>query len=399
MAAVSPHLLEQTVRRREAVFPLTGGGVHVYKRAADVDPAIWEAAFGDSHKDFDYYQLIEETMTSGFAYRYLLLCDEHRDPVALQPLVMVDQDLAATMEGTIGRVIGFIRKFWPRFLRSRMLLAGCLVGHSRPGVIAPANPSRVSALLAEALLTYAARQKISLISAKDFPAVLRDELFPFVAAGYTRLGGFPPLTLDLNFPTFDRYMETRLSRTTRKGLRRKLRKTEKTRPPITLEVLSDCRAVIDEIYPLYLNVARRAPVEFEIFSREYFLEAGRRMQDRHRYFVWRRGGKAIAFSFCTVWNDEFHDNDIGLDYEVAHELNLYYLTFHDLIVWALQHGLRSYHCAPFNYDPKLHLRLQPVAVDLYVRHRSAPINLLLKWFAPFFAPAKSDPALRKFRNA
>ena len=119
-------------------------------------------------------------------------------------------------------------------------------------------------------------------------------------------------------------------------------------------------------------------------------------QDRHRYFVWRRGGKAIAFSFCTVWKDEIWDNDIGFDYDVAHDLNLYYLTFHDVLVWALRHGLKHYHSAPFNYDPKLHLRLRPVPVDLYVRHRSPAINSILKRIAPLFAPAKSDPALRKY---
>lgn len=202
--------------------------------------------------------------------------------------------------------------------------------------------------------------------------------------------------LNLNFGSFDQYMETRLSHVTRKGLRRKLRQTELASPPITLEVLTDGTDVIDEVYPLYLQVAHRAPVEFEIFSREYFLEAGKRMQDRHRYFVWRRAGKAIAFSFCTIRKDAIYDNDIGFDYDVAHDLNLYHLTFHDLIVWALQHGLKKYHCAPFNYEPKLHLRLQPICVDLYVRHRSPMINSLLKWVAPFFAPAKSDPALREY---
>jgi predicted N-acyltransferase len=225
---------------------------------------------------------------------------------------------------------------------------------------------------------------------------MRSELWPLVAAGYTRLPGFPPLMLDLNFKSFDEYTETRLSRVTRKGLRRKFRRAEGSTRPIILEGLTDCAGVIDEVYPLYLQVADRAPVEFEVFSREYFLEASKRMPDRHRYFVWRRGGKAIAFSFCTVWKDAIYDNDIGLDYAVAHELNLYYVTFRDLIRWSLEHGLKEYHCAPFNYDPKLHLRLQPVDVDLYVRHTSRFVNLMLKFIAPSFAPAKSDPALRKY---
>jgi hypothetical protein len=230
---------------------------------------------------------------------------------------------------------------------------------------------------------------------KDFSAKLRKAFAPLVNAAYTRLAGFPSLILDLNFGSFDEYLRTHLSRITRKGLRRKLRKADKAAPPIQVEVVEDCRDVIDEIYPLYLAVAERSDVEFEVFTREYFLEAGRRMPGRFRYFIWRRAGKAVAFSFCTIWKDTLYDNDIGLDYDIAHDLNLYYLTFRDLIQWALKHDLKYYCSAPFNYDPKLRLRLNPVDVDLYVRHTSWLLNSLIKMVAPYFAPAKSDPALRK----
>ena len=376
-------------------FSLAQGSVSVFAHATDLDPEIWRAAFGESHKDFEYYRLIEETMIGQFDYRYLVLFDSRQSPIALQPLILVDQDLSVSARSTITRAVNAIRSFWPRFLRKRILLAGCLVGDGRLGVIAPNDPKQANAMLAETLLVYARSEKISLVALKDFPAELRDDLKPVVADGYTRLAGFPSLVLDLNFASFDEYMQTRLSKVTRKGLRRKLRKTEQVSPPITLEVLNDCSAVIDEIYPLYLRVAERSPVEFEIFTREYFLEAGRRMPDRYRYFIWRQAGKAVAFSFCTIWKDSIYDNDIGFDYEVAHELNLYYVSFRDLIEWALAHRLKYYHSAPFNYDPKLHLRLQLVYVDLYVRHASKIINALIKRVAPFFAPAKSDPVLRQ----
>lgn len=389
-------LLEQTSHRPVDLFAVDGGTVHIYARAAHVDAAIWGAAFGDTHKDLEYHQLLEDTMGRDFTYRYLLLLDEHGDPVAFQPLILVDQDLGATSAAWLAPLLTLLRKLWPRFLRAKILLAGCLVGDSRPGFIAPANPQRVAALVAEALSIYARRQRISLIAGKDFPASDREELSAFIAAGYTRLGGFPPMTLDLGFASFDKYMEHRLSRATRKNLRRKLRRTDFGADLLTLEILTDCTHVIDEIYPLYLEVARRAPVEFEIFSREYFLEAGKRMPERHRYFIWRRNGKAVAFSFCTIWNSAIYDNDIGFDYTVAHRLSLYHRTFRDIITWALAHGLREYHSAPFNYDPKLHLRLQAMEVDLYVRHSSPVLNRLLRMVGPLFAPATTDPALRRY---
>lgn len=395
LGLVGPPLAKTAVRETPDDLFLDGGSGRVYRRAADVDPEIWRAAFEESHKDFEYYRLLEETMNHDFSYRYLVLFDRDDNPVGLQPLILVDQDLAAATSQTIQRSIGLIRKLWPRFLRTGMLLAGCLVGDASPGIISPAHPKRVSALLAEALLAFARRNKISLISAKDFPAAMRDDFVPLVDANYTRLEGFPPLMLDLGFGSFDKYAG-QVSRTTRKNLRRKLRRTEAAVPPVTLEVLTDCGNVIDEIYPLYLEVTRRASVEFEVLSREYFLEAGERMPGRHRYFIWRREGKAIAFSFCTLWKNAIYDNDLGLDYEVAYDLSLYHRTFHDIIVWALENGLKEYHCAPFNYGPKSHLRLELVDVDLYVRHTSPLINAVLKRVAPYFAPAKSDPVLRNY---
>src|SRR5215472_851249 len=119
---------EQDAAKQSASFLLPGGSAHIYHRAEDVDPAIWRAAFGDSHKDFEYYRLIEETMTADFAYRYLVLFDREGNPVALQPLILVEQDLAASARAAIARIIAFIRSWQPRFLRGLMLMAGCLVG-------------------------------------------------------------------------------------------------------------------------------------------------------------------------------------------------------------------------------------------------------------------------------
>ncbi len=394
-ALPTPGLIDQATDNHLYWFKVGTATAQIYARTTDLDREIWRAAFGDSRKDFEYYRLIEETMTDGFAYRYLLLLDEHRNPIALQPLLIVDQDLVTIANRWITATVAVVRKIWSRFLKTRILLAGCLVGDHEPGVIAPANPKRVSELLAEALLRYARQEKISLVSLKDFPATLRDQLSPFEQANYIRLGGFPPLVREFDFASFEEYMETKLSRPTRKNIRRKLRRSDDLSSPIIMEVLTDCSDVIDEIYPMYLDVARRAPVDFEIFSREYFLEAGRRMPNRFRYFIWRLDGRIIAFSFCSLWENAIYDHDIGFDYQFAHELCLYHRTYHDVIEWALANGLTAYHCGPFNYDPKAHLRMKLLDVDLYLRHTSGVINALLKWIAPRFAPIRSDPVLRQ----
>lgn len=377
------------------IFALSNGTATIYARARDVNPALWERTFGHSHKDFAYYQLIEDTMTVGFTYRYLVLSDHEQRDRALQPLIRVDQDLTASLGNFARRKVEQFRRLWPRFLSARILMAGCLVGDGALGVVEENAATWSAAVLAEALMVYAKHERVSLITIKDYPASFRAMLQPAFGKTYARLDGFPSLTMELPFESFEAYLERKLSRITRKGLRRKLRKSAEATPPVKLEVLSDCSEVIDEIYPLYAEVARRGAITFEVFTKEYFVEAGLRLPERCRFFIWRQSGKAVAFSFCTLWEGTIYDNDIGLDYGVAHELNLYYLTFRDIMEWALQHGYRRYCTAPFNYEPKLRLKLELVPLDIYVRHTSALANWFVRRFAPAFSPARSDPVLRK----
>lgn len=382
-----------------AELRLTNGTGRIFARADEVDPVLWHETFGHRAKDFVYYQLLERTMSAGFIYRYLVLLLPNETPFALQPLILVDQDLAISLRGKLAWLVQRLRLHYPRLLRSRMLMAGCLVGEGHFGVANGFNRRLGVSMLVEALDLYAARERISLIALKDLPALERSEMQSLHAAGFFRLDGFPPLKLTLDFPSFDHYLARRLSKVTRKGLRRKFRRIAEARPPITLEVRKDCGEIVDQIYPLYLAVAERSPVVFEVFSREYFLELSLTMADRCRFFVWRQEKKVIAFSFCMIWGDTIYDQDLGLDYSVAHELSLYYLSFRDIVTWALRHGYRYYRTAPFNYDPKMHLRLEFEPVDLFVRHRSLWLNLLLSRLAPCFAPGKSDPVLRRHFRA
>jgi Uncharacterized protein conserved in bacteria len=352
----------QPASAAERQLHLSAGKADVYRYAGEIDPHYWATAFANTPKGVKYYELLERTMRSHFDYRYLVICDDRGHALALQPLVLATQDLAAVAGERFRRLVTNLRVPFARFFQSRIVLAGCLVGEGKTGFIQ--SDQEMMPLVAEAVEEFARSENVGLIAFKDFPAASRKAFSPLQSAGYVRLAGFPSLALDLDFASFDDYMMTRLSKVTRKSLRRKLSVAESALPPITLEVLTSIEKEIDDIYPLYLAVAQRSNVRFEVFTPDYFVEASRLSPGTFRYFIWRQGGRAVAFSFCTVWNDTIYDNDIGFDYDVAYDLNLYYLTFRDVLKWALKEGLRRYASAPFSYDPKLHLRLEPQPIDL-----------------------------------
>jgi predicted N-acyltransferase len=357
----------------------------------------WKRAFENKCKDHRYYEIVEETLKGGFEHHYLLIEDDSGNARAIQPVFFVRQNLVEGVPGKIGSVVDVIRKVLPRFLTMRVLMVGCTAGTGDLDACDEKDEAWVVNALQASLSTYASQNKASLIVLKDFPATYRSELETFPLNGYARIPSMPMTGLPLQYNNWEEYFRT-LSKATRKDLRRKFRKAERA-PEIEMEVVSDITALIDEIYPLYLAVHERSPLKFETLTKDYFRAIAQRMPERARFFIWRQLDKIVAFSFCLVCDDKIYDECIGLDYDVALDLHLYFYTLRDIISWALEQGLKYYYSNPLNYEPKLHLDCELVPLDLYVMHTNPLLNPIFRRLIKYIGPTRHDPVLQRFPNA
>lgn len=375
-------------------FRTSFGPAWVAESAREVDPELRERAFPGVCKDFRYYEITEETLPEQFKYRYLVLENEQTAERAVQPFFYVDQDLLAGMPGRFQGFIAKLRKRWPRLLNLRMLMVGSAAAEGHLGLSDP----WMAKALHEALEQYIPHSKASIILLKDFPSSYRELLAPFSSNGYRRVPSMPAAQLDLDFPDFETYLQQKLSKVFRKNLRRKLRALDGA-PEVTMEVTSDIEGVAPELHALYLQTHLRSSMRFETLTPEFLLELSRRMPDRVKFFIWRQSGKIVAFNLCMVHDGTLYDLDVGMDYSVALDFHLYFVTWRDMIQWSLKNGVRHYHTGPLNYDPKLHLRLYLVPQDLYARHASRWINPIFKIAINYLQPARHDPVLKQFPNA
>ena len=357
----------------------------------------WKRAFQNKCKDHRYYEIIEQTLANDFEHRYLLLEDEAGRLRAIQPIFFVRQNLVEGVPGKLRSIVDLVRKKFPGFLTMRVLMVGCAAGEGHLGACDATDELWVAQALHACLRTYARENKASLVVLKDFPAKYRSALGYFSANGYARVPSMPMTRLSLHYQNFDEYL-SKLSYATRKSLRRKFRKTERA-PKIDMEVVSDITPYVDEIYPLYLQVHERSRFKFETLTKNYFRIISRQMPERTRFFIWRQLGKIIAFSFCLVCGDTIYDECLGLNYNVALDLHLYFYTLRDVIRWAIDQGLRYYCSGPLNYDPKLHLGHELMPLDLYVMHTRALFNPIFRRALKFLEPTRHDPILRRFPNA
>ena len=207
----------------------------------------------------------------------------------------------------------------------------------------------------------------------------------------------PFTRLNIAYANFDEYMSKALSKATRKDLRRKFRDAEES-DPIELEVVSDVTPYVDEVYPLYMNVYRKSPLQFERLTKEYMCRVGREMPDKVRFFIWRQKGRAVAFSLCMLHGDSIYDEYLGLDYDIALKLHLYFYTLRDIVEWSMKQGLKWYCSSALNYDPKRRLKCELMPLDLYVTHTSPLANFVLRRVLPLLEPTRNDKTLREFPN-
>jgi len=383
-----------------AVFETPAGRAHVRSLAElRADPG-WGDAFRHLAKDARYYDIVGGTLD--FSCHGLVLEDREGRRRGAQPFFFVDQDLVATAPAWVRASLRAVRRFFPRCLRLKMLMVGCAAGEGQLGGAVPGETWALE-VLREAVVQVARAHGASLVVWKDFPAHYRAPLDPLhgppdAAACYVRIPSMPATRLELGYADWDDYMARKLSHSMRKNLRRKFRVLAKA-APLEMTVTNDLGASLDEALALYSQTFSRSPLQFEKLTRGFLLRLGAEMPERVRFFLWRQNGRLVAFSLCLVHDGALYDEYLGLDYAVALDLHLYFVTFRDILSWALAQRLKTYYSTPLNYDPKLHLGFALAPLDLYVAHRSPVLNALLRRILPIIQPTRAEPALRQFANA
>jgi Acetyltransferase (GNAT) domain len=375
---------------------LDGWTVEVISRADLASLPRWRHAFATERKDHRYYEVVEDTI-AGFDYRYFGVRDAGGVVRAVTPFFLLDQDLLAGSAGPLRSAVEGIRRVWPRFMRMRTLMVGCVAGEGHLDEGDGLSHCDQARQLAATITRHAIDLKARLIVLKEFPAKYRTELACFLGAGYARVPSLPMTRLNIDYPDFDAYMTSALSSRTRRDFRRKWRAAA-SGPPIELEIVHDITPIVDEAYPLYLQVYQRSKLHFEKLTPDYFASIGRLMPDKVRFFVWRRSGAIVAFCLCMVQGDEICAEYIGLDYSVALDLHLYHYIVRDMLVWAMAHDYKWFRSSSLNYDPKFHFRHWLDPVDLYVRHTSPALNAILRRVLPLIEPTRYDKTLRRFPN-
>ncbi len=353
----------------------------------------WDSVFGDIPEGYQFYKALEESKLQDFAFYYIALY-RGNTCLLIAPLFATDFNLDIAASGFIEKVIQHIRKFSPRFMVLKTLFCGSPFGEH--GVLGIRKDIEDKGALINELIKimneFSKVKNAPLIIFKDFleeETLLSDSL---TVHGFFKVKSFPCVVTELNFNSFDEYLNS-LGHSTRKNLRRKIKKAY-SQADIKVKIVDRGDDIIDDVHRLYVNTYHSGATKFERLTREFFINAGRELYPHSKFFLYYVNGKLAAFNLCFVYKDLFIDKFIGFDYDISNQYNLYFVSWCFNIEWCLKNSIRFYQSGQTDYYPKMRLGGRLVPLYTYLKHKNTAVNSLLKLLAIFLKPENFDPDIR-----
>ncbi len=354
----------------------------------------WDVVFGEIPESYSFYRALENSDLAEFSFYYLVI---YRDDeiVLIAPLFLTDFNLDIAVEGRLSKVIGSIRKVFPRFLIFKTLFCGSPFGeHGVLGIRQDFKEGyKFIPLLLDGIKNFSTEINAPLAVFKDF--LKQDTLFldVLMQKGYSRVESFPAVLLELNFSSFEEYLES-LGSSTRKNLNKKLKQAQ-ARGKIEVKVLKDIESQIDQIFKLYENTYRGGATKFERLTKKFFLQVAHDLGSHARFFLYYVDDRLAAFNLCFVYDNLLIDKFIGFDYDISNPYNLYFVSWAYNIRWCLDNSLRYYYPGQTDYEPKIRLGGKLIALYAYLRHKNMFINFLIKLLILLLKPDNFDEDIRK----
>lgn len=362
----------------------------VARSIAEFDGEAWDRCFPDRLEGWHYLLATERAGLAGFDWQYLAL-RQHGRLLAAVPAFATAYRLDTTVQGMVKRLTERIERWRPGLLSLPLLCLGsptterCTVGFA-PEAPAADRAQLLALLLAEAE-GLAARMGIGLIAAKDVPDA-HAELWRLGGADFQRMIGLPTAVLDLADGNDEAYL-ARLSKATRKDVRRKLRAATGVRT----EVRRHINDVLPRLMELYHATRARSDLQFEELTADYFTGVLAELGDRARCVLYWQDERLIGFNLVLRDGARMIDKFFGMDPALGRAHNLYVVSWMTNVRLCLEWSLPLYQSGQAGYAIKRRLGCRLDGNWNYFRHRRPWAHAALGWIAKIVSPDRYDPTM------
>jgi hypothetical protein len=341
-------------------------------RLDGVPPAALRRLFPEPSSTAPLLSLLQESGIDGFNVRSIVVSKDDA-PILLLPLFESRFDLSSFAEGWIKRSLKGAVHLIPSIFHPRVLGVGLLVGEWSEIGIDPHIDARTLAaawqMAMAALQTLATELKSDIVAFYNFNhhGNLPEEVF----AQFNQVQCLPCARLPITFDSLEEYL-SRLSRATRKGLRRKLRVSHEVKVIRSRNI----SPFLVRIYALYLDTVERCPLAFGVHNR-LFLEAICERVPGAEYTLYFAQDELVAFNLVVVTQEAMVDKYFCMDYTLGRKYNLYFLSWLENVRYCVQQHIPVYDAGPGAQETKAHLGATFIPGFVLFKHRRPVVDRLL----------------------
>ncbi len=367
-----------------------------------IDRAAWTAALPRDAEGWAYLAACEAAPPPGMALRAVAVRDP-RGFAAGAPLFALNYRLDTPLQGgPLEALCNALHRRLPRLLEWRMLGVGSpFTEHCRvavhPRLTDAERGAALAALVAE-VEAEAARGGAGLVAYKDVSATRAPGLGEVLTGrGYFPVESLPLAVLDLaECPDEESYL-ARLSKATRKDLRRKM----KGAGSVTVSQHCAITGMEHEFAALYAETQAQSALrynDFEDLPADYFQWVSQTLKERAIFVCYRVDGVLAAFNLLFVEHDRVIDKFLGMRYPLARDHDLYAVSWMYNVRLCQSIGRRYLQSGQTAYASKLRFGSDLVPSVHYVKHRNPLLHALLRQATPLLAFPRWDPDLKAHRE-
>lgn len=381
-------------KRGEDAGACAGLKVKIAGRITDFPVEDWDAVFPAGPENYYFFKTLDESDFPQFRFYYILVY-EANVPVGATTCFFMDFPMDAAATGYFKKITNCIRRVAPRMISAKVIMCGLPMGQGKIGIAG--EPAQVIKAICGAMRKIAKDEDAATIAFKDFPDSYKNILDELFDEGFFKMQSLPATGMEIRWTSFDHYLSS-LSSVSRSGIKRKLKKIDGN-AKIDLEISRHPdEPALKEIHGLYLQTCLRQEVGFEDIPLDFFRNIPKNMPQGAKFFLWKMNGKIVSFAFCLVSDTVFVDYYLGFDYTLAHENNLYFVRFRDMMKWCIEKKIKRYEMGQTGYEPKRRLGFEIIPLYIYIRHRNRFINFIFRFLGRIFQPENFHPIFKEMKK-
>jgi predicted N-acyltransferase len=386
---------------------ILGGARHTELKAAFYDAvkminaAHWQkvTAGKNIYLSLEYLQALEEAMEGSMKFRYILFYDKNSEPVAVASVQLLNfVDREAKYHSLLCRMSEHIKNQLLRSLGIKVMICGNVFATGENGFMFTDAVSGEEAYhnLSHALQRLRQSEKIN----GQVSIVLLKDFWPssFSKSDALKTHDFRDFMIDVNmvlkiqsgWKSFEDYLNSLTAK-----FRTRAKSVFKKSEEIRVENLDEAgiEKYKSEIETLYNNVREKADFKFGALNGDAFILFKRNLGDMFRLTGYFHDHALVGFSSAVISNEVVDGNYVGLDYNLNQQFALYQRMLYDFVELAIQSSAFELRLGRTAEEIKSCIGAEPTHMKLYMKHRSAVSNKLLKPIIASIVPREFE--LRK----